>query len=85
MDQSSITKGSFVRLLLIWLQILLSFTMDQAPVSNQTIWDAIQLLKSDMLSHFHSTMDHIQASLDTIHGSLSTLGEQVLELEHSQR
>ena len=55
--------------------------MDQASVSNQTIWDAIQQLKSDMLSQFDSKMDYIQVRLNTIHRLLSTLGEQVLELE----
>lgn len=58
--------------------------MDQTKpaVSNQTIWKAIQQLKSDMLSHFDSKMDNIQANLNTIQGSLSTVVEQVLELEH---
>lgn len=54
--------------------------MDQTMVSNQTIWEAIQQLKSDMLSHFE--MVHIQVSLNTMQRSPSTLREQVSELKH---
>lgn len=55
--------------------------MEQTLISNQSIWDAIQLLKLDMCSHFNAKMDNIQSGLQTIQGSLSTLGDDVSELE----
>lgn len=53
----------------------------QHAVSNQTIWEAIQEMKKDMLSHFDSKMDIMQISLDTIHNRMSTIAEHVTELE----
>ncbi|CAK6974024.1 LINE-1 type transposase domain-containing 1 [Scomber scombrus] len=47
----------------------------------QTLWDAIQQSKEDMLSHFNSKVDPIQSSLTNIQNSMSTLGEQVQMLE----
>ena len=55
--------------------------MEQMPISNQTIWDAIQQMKLEMLSHFDAKMDNIQSGLQTIQGLLSTLGDHVSELE----
>ena len=55
--------------------------MDQTPISNQSIWNAIQQLKLDMFSHFDAKMDTIQSGLQTIQGSLSTLGDHVSQLE----
>lgn len=56
--------------------------MDQAEVSLQTIWDAIQLIKVEMTTHLDSKTEAIQTSLTSIHGSLSSLCEQISELEH---
>lgn len=56
--------------------------MDQAEVSLQTIWDAIQRNKVEMMAHFDSKIETIQTGLSNIQGSLPSLGEQVTELEH---
>ena len=50
-------------------------------VSNQAIWESIQQMRNDMLSHFDSKMDPLQSSLKTIQGSLTTIAEHVKELE----
>lgn len=55
--------------------------MDQAEVSLQTIWDAIQRIKVEMMA-FDSKIKTIPTGLNNIQGSLSSLGEQVSELEH---
>lgn len=55
--------------------------MDQV-ISNQTIWEAIQQVKNDMLSHLDSKMDILQTSLNTIQSCIQTIAEQVTELEH---
>lgn len=54
--------------------------MEEA-ISFQTLWEAIQTIKTDMLTHFDSKMDPIQSSLCNIKSSLNTLGEQVSELK----
>lgn len=51
--------------------------MDQAEVSLQAIWDAIQRIKVEMMAHFDSKIKTIQTGLNNIQGSLSSLGEQV--------
>lgn len=57
--------------------------MDQAEVSLQTIWDAIQLIKVEMTANdLDSKTETIQASPTSIHGSLSSLCEQISELKH---
>ncbi|KAJ4942913.1 hypothetical protein JOQ06_005425, partial [Pogonophryne albipinna] len=49
----------------------------EGNMSLQTLWDAIQQIKTDMLTHIDSKMDPIQSSLSRIHNSLSSLGDQV--------
>ncbi|KAK1905456.1 LINE-1 retrotransposable element ORF1 protein [Dissostichus eleginoides] len=53
----------------------------EGNMSLQTLWDAIQQIKTDMLTHIDSKMDPIQSSLSRIHNSLSSLGDQVNLLE----
>lgn len=55
--------------------------MDERNISLQTLWDAIQQIKSDMLMHFDAKLDPIQSSLNSIQNSFTTLGEQVNLLE----
>lgn len=55
--------------------------MDERNISLQTLWDAIQQIKSDMLMHFDAKVDPIQSSLNSIQNSFTTLGEQVNLLE----
>ena len=50
--------------------------MEQTPISNQSIWDAIQQLKLDMFSHFDTKTDNIQSGVPTL-----SLGDHVSELE----
>lgn len=50
-------------------------------LSLQTLWDAIQQSKRDMLSHFDAKVDPIQSSLTSIQNSMTMLGEQVQLLE----
>lgn len=56
-------------------------TMEEGSISLQTPKDAIQKIKTDMLTHFDSKMDPIHGSLCNIQSSLNTLGERVSELE----
>lgn len=51
------------------------------PVSNNSIWEAIQQLKAEMVSHLSAKIDPIQETLQTIQTSLSTLGDHVSTLE----
>ncbi|KAI9541797.1 hypothetical protein NQZ68_027167 [Dissostichus eleginoides] len=53
----------------------------EGNMSLQTLWDAIQQIKTDMLTHIDSKMDPIQSSLSRIQNSLSSLGDQVNLLE----
>lgn len=55
--------------------------MDQQPVSNNLIWEAIQQLKVEMVTHFDAKIDPIQHSLQSIQSAVSTLGEHVSVLE----
>lgn len=55
--------------------------MDERNISLQSLWDAIQQIKSDMLMHFDAKVDPIQSSLNSIQNSFTTLGEQVNLLE----
>lgn len=55
--------------------------MEGGLISLQTLWDTIQNIKTEMLTHFDSKMDPIYISLCNIQTSLNTLGEQVSELE----
>lgn len=55
--------------------------MDETQISLQTLWDAIQQIKTDMLTHFDVKTDSIHYSLSSIQNSLSTLGDQVNLLE----
>ncbi|KAK1885671.1 LINE-1 retrotransposable element ORF1 protein [Dissostichus eleginoides] len=57
----------------------------EGNMSLQTLWDAIQQIKTDMLTHIDSKMDPIQSSLSRIHNSLSSLGDQVNLLEQRVR
>ncbi|KAK9976812.1 hypothetical protein ABG768_022012 [Culter alburnus] len=56
--------------------------MDQAEMSLQTIWDAVQLMKAEMTAHLDLRISTVQTSLTNIQGSLSSLCEQISELEH---
>uniref|UniRef100_A0A8C1NAK6 L1 transposable element RRM domain-containing protein n=1 Tax=Cyprinus carpio TaxID=7962 RepID=A0A8C1NAK6_CYPCA len=60
--------------------IYASTTMEQSA-SNKFLLDALQQLKSEMVSHFDVKMDNLQMNLDTIKLSLSNLGEHISELE----
>lgn len=53
----------------------------EGHVSNNSIWEAIQQLKLDMVSHLSAKIDPIQESLQSIKTSLSTLGDHVSTLE----
>ncbi|XP_077077918.1 E3 ubiquitin-protein ligase TRIM47-like [Siphateles boraxobius] len=55
--------------------------MEDSHISLQTLWNAIQQSKSDMLTHFDVKMDVIHSRLTSIQNSLSTLGDQVNLLE----
>lgn len=55
--------------------------MDERNISLQSLWDAIEQIKSDMLMHFDAKVDPIQSSLNSIQNSFTTLGEQVNLLE----
>lgn len=55
--------------------------MEERHISLQTLWDAIQQIKIDMLTLFDAKVDPIQSSLSSIQDSLTTLGEQVNLLE----
>ncbi|KAL1265745.1 hypothetical protein QQF64_003772 [Cirrhinus molitorella] len=50
-------------------------------ITLQTLWEAIQQIKTDMLTHFDAKSDSIHSSLSSISISLSTLGDQVNLLE----
>uniref|UniRef100_A0A8C2GYB9 L1 transposable element RRM domain-containing protein n=1 Tax=Cyprinus carpio TaxID=7962 RepID=A0A8C2GYB9_CYPCA len=60
--------------------IYASTTIEQSA-SNKFLLDALQQLKSEMVSHFDVKMDNLQMNLDTIKLSLSNLGEHISELE----
>lgn len=53
----------------------------QQPDANKFLLDALQQLKSEMVSHFDAKMDDLQTKLNKIDISLSTLGEHISELE----
>ena len=53
----------------------------QNQISLQTLWDGIQHIKTDMLTHLDSKVDPIQTKLSIIQMSLDTLGEHVSSLE----
>ncbi len=55
--------------------------MDERHITLQTLWDAIEQFKTDMLTHFDVKSDSIHSSLSSIQNSLSTLGDQVNLLE----
>jgi len=50
--------------------------MEERHISLQTLWDAIQHIKTEMLTQFDEKVDPIQSSLGIIQNSLNTLGEQ---------
>lgn len=54
--------------------------MEQSA-SNKFLLDALQQLKSEMVSLFDVKMDNLLMNLDTIKLSLSNLGEHISELE----
>lgn len=53
----------------------------QNQISLQTLWDCIQQIKTDMLTHLDAKVDPIQTKLSSIQMSLDTLGEHVSSLE----
>ena len=53
----------------------------QNQISLQTLWDGIQHIKTDMLTHLDSKVDPIQTKLSIIQMSLDTLGGHVSSLE----
>lgn len=54
--------------------------MDEPHISLQTLWDAIQQIKTDMLT-FDVKTDSIHCCLNSIQNSLGTMGDQVDLLE----
>lgn len=55
--------------------------MEQQNISLQTIWEGMQEIKLEMMSHMDSKLDNIKTSLNKIENSLATLGDHVGELE----
>lgn len=55
--------------------------MEQQNISLQTIWEGMQEIKLEMMSHMDSKLDNIKTSLNKIENSLTTLGDHVNELE----
>uniref|UniRef100_A0A0E9Y2G0 Uncharacterized protein n=1 Tax=Anguilla anguilla TaxID=7936 RepID=A0A0E9Y2G0_ANGAN len=53
--------------------------MDQDQM--KPLSDAIQQIKTDMMTYFDTKVDPILCTLNGIEGSLSTLGEHVSQLE----
>lgn len=54
--------------------------MDEPHISLQTLWDAIQQIKTDMLT-FDVKTESIHCCLNSIQNSLGTMGDQVDLLE----
>lgn len=54
--------------------------MDQTITKNSLL-EALQQLKTDMLSHFDYKLDNIQSSVNALSNSFSLLGDKVSELE----
>ena len=52
-----------------------------ATLNLQTLLDAIENSKTEMMTHINAKVDPIQASLANIQNSLQTLGDQVEHLE----
>ncbi len=53
----------------------------QDQISLQTLWDGIQQIKTEMLTHLDSKVDPIQSKLSSIQTSLDILGDHVVSLE----
>lgn len=52
----------------------------QDQISLQTLWDGIQQIKTEMLTHLDSKVDPIQSKLSSIQTSLDILGDHVVSL-----
>lgn len=73
---------SYQRIVCLHPQVFSLFViMDEWHITMQTLWDAIQKIKTDMLAHFDEKSDSIHSSLSRIQNSLSTLGDEVNLLE----
>lgn len=55
--------------------------MPHDPIHLQTIWEGMQQIKTEMISHLDLKLDTINLSLHTSECSVAILGKHVMELE----